>query len=155
MYFCTVNVDSRAMIFTLSSSYWQQASMLSALQRFEFIWKDWDKCSYQYNITIINQKGSEQVHATWVKHTVQPCQTRKDLNTFTQHGSYQYITLRADLYTCTQTKRQKSQWTTAWLSQGWARLSGHCDHDRLDPRSTTLGCRTKGGHEAVIGWIDW
>ena len=40
----------RAMICTLlSSAHWQQASKLSALRRFESIWKDWDKCAYQYN----------------------------------------------------------------------------------------------------------
>ena len=29
------------MIFTSSSAHWQQASKLSALRRFELIWKDW------------------------------------------------------------------------------------------------------------------
>ena len=53
MYFCTVNVNSMLMICTSSSAHWQQASKLSALQRFELIWKDWDKCTYQYNINIL------------------------------------------------------------------------------------------------------
>ena len=38
-YFCTVNGNSRAMICTLSSAHWQQASKFSALQRFESIRK--------------------------------------------------------------------------------------------------------------------
>ena len=35
--------NSRIMICTLSSAYWQQDSKRSALRRFESIWKDWDK----------------------------------------------------------------------------------------------------------------
>ena len=38
-----------AMICTLSSAHWQQASQFSALRRFESIWVDCDKCAYQYN----------------------------------------------------------------------------------------------------------
>ena len=36
----TVNVSSRVVVCTLSSAHWQQASKLSALRRFELIWKD-------------------------------------------------------------------------------------------------------------------
>ena len=39
MYFCTVTGNSRAMICTLSSARWQQASKLSAMRRFESILK--------------------------------------------------------------------------------------------------------------------
>ena len=39
MYFYTVNANNRVMIDTLSSAYWQQALELSALWRFELIWK--------------------------------------------------------------------------------------------------------------------
>ena len=52
MYFCTVNGNSRVMICTLSSAHWQQASKVSALRRFQLIWKHWDKCAYQYYIII-------------------------------------------------------------------------------------------------------
>ena len=37
------------MICTLSSAHGLQASKLPALRCFESIWKDWDKCAYQYN----------------------------------------------------------------------------------------------------------
>ena len=37
------------MICTLSSAHWQQDSKLSALRRFELIWKDCDKCANQCN----------------------------------------------------------------------------------------------------------
>ena len=43
------NGNSRIIICTLSSAYWQKASKHSALWRFELIWKDGDKCAYQYN----------------------------------------------------------------------------------------------------------
>ena len=46
MYFCTVNVNSRVMICTLSSAHWQQASKLSALRCFELIWTD---CAHEYS----------------------------------------------------------------------------------------------------------
>ena len=48
-YFCIVNGHSRVMICTWSSANWQQVSKLSALRRFDLIWKHWDKCAYQYN----------------------------------------------------------------------------------------------------------
>ena len=49
MYFCTVNVNSRVVICTISSAHWQQASKLSALWRFELIWKDGGKCAHEYS----------------------------------------------------------------------------------------------------------
>ena len=49
MYLCTVNVNRRVMIWTLISALWQQASKLSALWHFKLIWKDWDKCAYEYS----------------------------------------------------------------------------------------------------------
>ena len=49
MYFCTVNVHCRVVICALRSANWQQASKVSALWTFELIWKDGDKCAYQYN----------------------------------------------------------------------------------------------------------
>ena len=49
MYFCTVNINSRVMIFTSIASISNKASKLSALRRFELIWKDSDTCGYQYN----------------------------------------------------------------------------------------------------------
>ena len=63
MYFCTVNGYSRAMICTLSSAHWLQASKLSALLRLETIWKDWDKCAYQYN----NNNSSKKILQKLVK----------------------------------------------------------------------------------------
>ena len=50
------------MICTLSSAHWQQASNLSAMRRFESIWKD--KCAYQYNNKIV---------LTRCRCTQQPC----------------------------------------------------------------------------------
>ena len=54
MYFCAVN--RRVVIFTLSSTHWQQASKLSALQRFDLIWK---KSAHQYNIN--NENNNKKV----------------------------------------------------------------------------------------------
>ena len=56
MHFCTVKVNSRVMICTLSSTNWKHASELSTLRRFELIWKDWDK-SAPINIVIIIING--------------------------------------------------------------------------------------------------
>ena len=46
MYFCTVDVNSRVMICTLSSTHWQQAS---TLRPFELIWKDWHALCIHWN----------------------------------------------------------------------------------------------------------
>ena len=54
---CIVNVNSRVLnICTWNSTHWQQDSKLSVQQRFELIWKDWGKGSYQYNITRLELK---------------------------------------------------------------------------------------------------
>ena len=59
MYLCKVNVTSRAMICTLSSADWRQASKLSVLRRFELIYNDWDKAAYQSNTNDNNGNNND------------------------------------------------------------------------------------------------
>ena len=62
-----VNGNSTVMICTLSSAHWQQASKLSALKHFELIWKDWEKCTYQYNNNN-NNNNNNTVAYKWLTH---------------------------------------------------------------------------------------
>ena len=49
MYVCKENINSRVTICAFSSVHRQHASKISALRRFELIWKDGYKCVHQYS----------------------------------------------------------------------------------------------------------